>query len=148
MLSLPIALTSYLAPEDLSYLPALTALGVSMIGGALEYVYLSGLYSIREIIEREHITYRSILMPALAVGSYIGLLGIYLSYKINKDFLEYLFEKPVFETECAKYYEPFLGIVSLGFHLTLLQECTHRVSLRVRDVCISRDSVTVDLSTE
>ncbi len=136
-LSLPIVLLAYIIPYGL--VPkalAILGVGIAMIGGLFEYLFLLGARSVRDMAVYRRLGLKTLLMPAVAVALYMGLIGIIISFRIVRGALEYTYEKPLEEHYCARYYTPALSLPLLGIPLFAFQKCAlTSLSRLAEDLC-------------
>ncbi len=121
--SLPVALLSYvLGSEPVTYLAGITGLFLAIMGALMEYTLLLAFQAVRDLAERRRVGLRTLLLPALAIGTYIIGVGIFLARNIITRSLEYTWEKSSGDTGCL----PPSGVAAalgLGLPLAAFQDC-------------------------
>ncbi len=109
---------------------ALTEVSVSLafVGGFLEFYVLITLNRARSLILRSRInTFKLIGKIVLIISLFYLLIGIFLIDREYRSTLEYLLERPVRDSECGKYYNLLLHLISLGLSSASFHSCSGKL---------------------
>ncbi len=117
-----VAALSLFFEGNASYILAITALSIGVLGAILEYVFLLVVSVIRDSRKRGSPGLLSLFWPALSIGLYATGVGIILARNISRSALEYCYEEYAANAGCRSPSSALL-LVTLGAALAGFQEC-------------------------
>ena len=117
-----IALLSTAFSGNASYILAILALSIGVLGAILEYVFLLVASVIYDSRRSGSPGLLSLLRPALAIGLYVTGIGIILARNISRSALEHCYEEHAASVGCRPPPSTLL-VATLGAVLAGFQEC-------------------------